>query len=493
MNKKVVIVGAGIAGLSAGIHACRNGYEAEIFEMHTQPGGLCTSWERKGYTFDGCIHWLVGTKPGSQFNRLWQEVCDIDKMEMLEDDRFISIEGDGGKTLHIYSDIDRLESHLLEYSPQDETVIKELAAAAKQMSQMEFPLDKPDELIKFWDLPIIMFKMLPMFKIMGKFSRVTIAEYLEQIKDPFLKEALGLLIPPGYSMISLLSTLASHHAGDAGFPKGGSLVFARSLEKRFTELGGKIHYGNPVSEILIENDRAVGLSLKDGRQVKADTVISASDLFHSTKELLKGKYTTDLIKDSFKNFATYSSVQVSLGLACDLSGEAKKLAVKFNKPISIGTEENLYLYVANYSFDPSLAPAGKSVVTGTLYSSFEPWSGSVKNRELYREKKEQLARQVVKAVEQRFPAAKDKVEAVDVATPYTFYRYTGVYKGAYMAWIVPPAAGRFKIPKQLPNLKDYYQIGQWVEPPAGLPGSMLTGRHVMQLICRRDDRVFRKN
>jgi len=492
VNKKILIIGAGIAGLSAGIHACRNGYETEIFEMHTLPGGLCTAWERKSYTFDGCIHWLVGTRPGSQFNRLWQEVCDIDKMEIIEDDKFISIEGTNRKALHIYSDIDRLESHLLEYSPQDEDVIKELTGAAKLMSRMEFPLDKPDELIKFWHIPLIMFKMLPMFKIMGKFSRVTIGEYLEQVKDPFLKEALGLLIPPGYSMISLLSTLASHHAGDAGFPKGGSLEFARSLEKRFTELGGKVHYGSPVSEIIIENDQAVGVSLADGRKVLADTVISSADLFHSTKDLLKGKYTTKLIKDSFKNLATYSSVQVSLGIDCDLSGEAKKLAVRLEKPISIGTEENHYLYISNYSFDPSLAPKGKSVVTGTLYSSFEPWSGLAKNREQYREKKEQLAGQVVKAVEARYPAAKGKVETVDVATPYSFHRYTGVYKGAYMAWIVPPASGRFKILKQLPDLKGYYQVGQWVEPPAGLPGSMLTGRHVIQLICRRDSRAFRK-
>ncbi len=70
MSKKILIIGAGMAGLSAGIHALRNGYDAEIYEMHNLPGGLCTAWDRKGYTFDGCIHWLVGTKPGSQFNRL---------------------------------------------------------------------------------------------------------------------------------------------------------------------------------------------------------------------------------------------------------------------------------------------------------------------------------------------------------------------------------------------------------------------------------------
>ena len=60
MGKKVIIIGAGIAGLSAGCYLRMNGYDTEIFELHTTPGGLCTSWERGNYIFDGCIHILAG-------------------------------------------------------------------------------------------------------------------------------------------------------------------------------------------------------------------------------------------------------------------------------------------------------------------------------------------------------------------------------------------------------------------------------------------------
>ena len=65
---------AGIAGLSAGCYGQMNGYKTRIFELHDKPGGLCTSWNRKGYTFDGCIEWLIGAKPGSAMNRIWQEL-----------------------------------------------------------------------------------------------------------------------------------------------------------------------------------------------------------------------------------------------------------------------------------------------------------------------------------------------------------------------------------------------------------------------------------
>ncbi|MFC2032127.1 oleate hydratase [Chloroflexota bacterium] len=60
MDKSIIIIGAGIAGLSAGCYSQMNGYRTRIFEMHTLPGGLCTSWKRKGYTIDAGIRFTSG-------------------------------------------------------------------------------------------------------------------------------------------------------------------------------------------------------------------------------------------------------------------------------------------------------------------------------------------------------------------------------------------------------------------------------------------------
>jgi phytoene dehydrogenase-like protein len=493
VSKKIVIIGAGMAGLSAGIHARRNGYETEIYEMHHLPGGLCAAWDRKGYTFDGCIHWLVGTKPGSQFNRLWREVGALEDEAVINREIFLTVEGEQGRVIHIYSDLDRLQEHLLECAPNDAEIIKSLVSAAKALATAEFPLEKPEELYKPWDLPLMLFKMMPYFKIMGQLSRISVAEYLKRFKDPLLREALSLIMPNGYSMISLASTLASLHSGDTGFPRGGSLKFARSLEKRYLDLGGKINYNARVSEVLVENGQAVGLLLEDGRRVDGDIVISAADLHLTAYELLKKKYLTAKIKDSFADLGHYTSVQVSLGVNCDLSGEAENVAVKLDQPIMLGSEKNNYIFLTNFAADSTLAIEGKTVVRTTLYSTYDYWEGLAKDKQRYREKKEQIADQVIKIVEKRFPAVRGKVEVVDVATPLTYNRYTGVWKGAYMAWIVPPDAGRFSIPKELPGLSNFYQVGQWVMPPAGLPGSMVTGRYAVQIICKRDKKRFRKN
>ncbi len=66
-QKSIIIIGAGIAGLSAGCYGQMNGYQTPIFELHDLPGGLCTAWKRKGYTFDGCIHYLIGSGGGQPF------------------------------------------------------------------------------------------------------------------------------------------------------------------------------------------------------------------------------------------------------------------------------------------------------------------------------------------------------------------------------------------------------------------------------------------
>ena len=74
MAKSVIIIGSGMGGLAAGIYGQVNGYTTRVFEMHTLPGGQCSSWKRAGFTFDGCLHHLFGCAPSSRIYELWEEV-----------------------------------------------------------------------------------------------------------------------------------------------------------------------------------------------------------------------------------------------------------------------------------------------------------------------------------------------------------------------------------------------------------------------------------
>jgi NAD(P)-binding Rossmann-like domain/Maltose operon periplasmic protein precursor (MalM) len=119
----MIIIGAGIAGLSTGRYAQMNGYQTTIFEMHTIPGGLCTAWRRDGYTFDINMHNFIGSRP-SPYTRMWE------KLGVLKGRRFHyhremgRIEG-RGKRLDLSIDPRQLEEQMLALSPENADLTRE--------------------------------------------------------------------------------------------------------------------------------------------------------------------------------------------------------------------------------------------------------------------------------------------------------------------------------------------------------------------------------
>ncbi len=86
--KRVIIIGAGMAGLTAGFYAAKNGFDTTIFEAHSLPGGLCTGWWRSGYYFEGCFHYirLLGTSKTSMFHKLWKDLGVLEKLRLVSQD-----------------------------------------------------------------------------------------------------------------------------------------------------------------------------------------------------------------------------------------------------------------------------------------------------------------------------------------------------------------------------------------------------------------------
>jgi phytoene dehydrogenase-like protein len=114
----MIIIGGGIAGLCAGVYARKSGFATQILEMHKIAGGLATAWKRGGYTFENCIHWLVGSKKGADLNGWWREVFDIDRITFY-DSPIQSMHEHRGRSITIHCDNDLLEKELLTKAPED--------------------------------------------------------------------------------------------------------------------------------------------------------------------------------------------------------------------------------------------------------------------------------------------------------------------------------------------------------------------------------------
>src|SRR5512135_421135 len=78
----------------------------------TIAGGMATAWKREGYTFENCIHWLVGSREGEELNAMWKEVCDIGRLDFYDGEIYQVIEK-GGQSLIVYRDVDRMEKEFL--------------------------------------------------------------------------------------------------------------------------------------------------------------------------------------------------------------------------------------------------------------------------------------------------------------------------------------------------------------------------------------------
>ncbi len=301
-----------------------------------------------------------------------------------------------------------------------------------------------------------------------------------------------LIIPlPDFPALWVLSLLQALDAKEAGWPEGGSLSLAASIEKRYRDLGGTIHYGARVSEILVEDDRAVGVRLSDGTEHRGDLVISAADGRSTLFGMLKGKYVTRNLSRVYETLPLYRPLmQVSFGVRRDLSAEPRLVTHGFPKPVQFGGTEVPFVFLNNYGFDPTMAPAGCSAVSVLFWSPFDYWEKLHQDRAGYTEEKRRVREDVTRWLESIYPGISADIEVVDVATPMTTVRYTGNYRASYEGWRPTAATMGTRIETRLPGLKGFSMIGQWTRPFAGLPTAAMDGRNAIEILCREEGRSF---
>ncbi len=493
---ELLIIGAGIAGLAAGCYAQMNGYRSQIFELHTLPGGLCTGWRRHGYLFDGAIRYLTGAGPRTNAHVVWQELGMVAGRRFHFYDEFTRYEAEDGRAFCLYTDPARLEAHLRALSPADEAPITDLLAALRALADFDLPVDlTPDDPQENLQLGLM---MLPFVGPLLKWKDVTVPEFARRFQDPLLRAGLAgffQFTPPDFPLLMMLLTLAQLANRSAGYPLGGSLDFALDLARRYTALGGEIHYDRRVAEILVTADRAVGLRLANGAEVRGEWVISAADARLTHYDLLGGRYLDEAHRRQYQVLPVSDSiVQVSLGVARDFAAEPPSLSFPLPHALRLGDQAVDRLVVKHYSFDPAAAPPGKAALTLWCPADYAYWKRLAADPARYAAEKEQVARTVIAGLETRFPGLGAQVEAVDVATPVTYERYTANWHGAIHGW----ALGQRKMAlmmgpgmhKTLPGLAGFYQIGQWVEPGGNVQLAAASGRDVVELLCREAGRPF---
>jgi phytoene dehydrogenase-like protein len=288
--------------------------------------------------------------------------------------------------------------------------------------------------------------------------------------------------------------LGFQHNKAAGYVLGGALELVRLLEERYRDLGGEIQFKTRVEKIIVENNKATGVKLADGTEHRADWIVSAADGRTTIFDMLDGKYVDDAIKSRYDNPNLFSPlIYIGLGVAdrCEeILPSIAGVSLPLETPITINGKEHDRLTVLNNSYDPNMAPEGKTVLKVIFETDYDYWEELYKDPEWYKEEKERIVDDVIDRLEKRFPGLASKVEMRDVATPMTWVRYTGNWRGSYEGWMFSAESFTSSMRKTLPGLENFYMAGQWVNPGGGMPTAAMSGNHTIQLICNEDKKKF---
>ncbi len=491
-QKSIAIIGAGIAGLSAGCYARMNGFDVDIYESHDGPGGMCTAWKRKDFIFDYCIHNLGGTSTKSGLHNVWRELGALEDRGVINHDEFVTIEVPEGETVHWYANLDRLGRHLKSISPEDAETIDEMIDAARRLA-------KADLFSMGLGGTARMLRALPHLSLLKRWSQVSIGQYAARLNSPVLQRALRHMMydVPGdeMPMIPVLMFTGGLGAGDLGWPIGGSLAFSEAVEKRFIDLGGRLHYKSKVERILVRHGRAVGILLADGVDRRADYIVSAADGYSTLYGMLDGKYLTEPIRhyyDSVGDVGPFGLI-VYLGLKGTRADAPHALTLVFDEPLDVGGIEQESVHVVYVGPDTGLAPAGKSVLKIEVQAKYSYWKER-RDADLkaYRDEKNRVADRIISRLEQRLPELREQIEVTDVCTPLTAERYTGNRFG----WQAGPATENVEevqrrgLSRTLPGLKGFYHVGQWADASLGVSTVAISGRNMVKHVCKTEGRKF---
>ncbi|MGO0122468.1 FAD-dependent oxidoreductase [Desulfothermobacter acidiphilus] len=480
----VLIVGSGIGGLTCGALLAREGYRVAVFEQHYLPGGYCSSFRRKGFTFNTGVAAVSGLWEKGPVRYL------LDDLGLRQEDLFIRNTSRfifKGRNIDVPPDLGGLIALLQGMFPAEARRIVDFFDTARKAYEEVYreaeiygaPL--PAELIAkvFGAKALLNYpREHPHFY---SWMNKTYKQFLdEHFKSESIKALLSALIgyvgtePDKTPAASALTAVVSYYLHGGYFPKGGALRFAGALKEYIEEHGGRVLLRHRVDRILVETSEA-----RAGREVQVRGIQVGDRTYESrvvvanvnAKTALLDLVGEEHLKPTFVRFIkglkmSPSVFMVFLGVDMDLS----------DYPVLIHNLDEGYGIVIGSNADPDLAPPGSASVTllaSASYHDFPP-----RGTPEYLQKKEELARALIKKAEKVIPGLSSHIIVKDAATPRTLEFYTGMPEGAIYAFDQSKDTRRpyFKTP-----IKGLYLASASTFPGGGIEAVVIAGR-----ICAND-------
>lgn len=477
---KVLIIGGGVAGLSAGIYARLHGHEAVVCEKHTIPGGNLTGWSRGEYHIDNCIHWLTGTNPSSALYEMWVELGALgDGIGVVQGNSLITCERDG-KSLSLYCSLDKIKAEMLALSPEDEREINRLINAIELVMALDHIAG--EDCNEGITLPRLLRGIGPALK----YYKLTTGQLAKRFKSPALQCFITGFWGNDFGAYALLFVFATYCGRNGALPKGGSLKMAERMTERFKSLDGALKLKKEAVHVNLDGNRAVSVVFADGSTESADYIVMTTDAAITFGKLLDRPMPEKLKKlyddPKMRRFSAYHTA-----FACDLAEIPFEGDLIFDVPkeyVDILHTEQVIL--REFSHEPSYAPEGKNILQ-TMTFCFEKDCNEFirlrrEDKEAYKAKKEQLSSILQMLIEEHCPSLRGRLTIIDVWTPASYERFIGSQVGSFMSFALPESHIPVCLDGSDTGVDNLLLATQWQQSPGGLPIAAECGKKAIETI-----------
>jgi prolycopene isomerase len=493
----VIIVGAGVGGLTAASMLVKAGLRVLILDRNPHPGGTAYIYYRKGFTFP------MGPL-GFSTPRLIRETLktlDGDDLQLLPVQyriKAIDLE------IPVSHTFPRMIEELTKPFPKEGKSIKQFF---KHMEEIVSAMQHPDNHLNR--------------SLLEETSKKSAFEYLSgMVNDGRLRRVLGSIgTQEPYSNLPLMAAMWNLMSNEKiWYPVGGMRAFCERLVRaavghRGNHQGaGEMKLGTEVSEIRVERGKVLGVTLKDGTRTESPAIISNADYKTTFITLLGPRSVPEEWHRAVSNAKqTKSVLQVCLGVdtsRVDLSSfnEADRLIYKRGSGNSSAAldgnseaihPENIADQELEISFwsknDRALGPEGAGVIvirTEAEHSHFIGYRPTWRNRHpIYQDVKMRFGRALTREAANVIPGLEKAILVMDVGTPLTFEEQGGRSGGAVAGWSWDYKDCQDYSPRELVRtpIQGLYMAGYQAFSTifmGGVPTAMESGKRAAQAVLQ---------
>ncbi len=489
-----VVIGAGIGGLVTASQLAAKGARVLVLERYLIPGGSGGAFQREGYTFDVGASMIFGFGEKGHTNLLTRALADVgERCDTIPDPSQLEYHMPGGLQIAVDRNYEQFIADLSARFPHEAIGIRRFYDTCWQVfncldAMPLLSLEDPAYLAKvFFKAPLAclgLARWLP-FNV-GAVARQHISD--EQLLKFIDIECFCWSVMPAdrTPMINAGMVFSDRHAGGINYPKGGVGVIAEKLVNGLERHGGAIRYKARVTDVVVENGQAVGVTLADGETIRARRVISnatrwdtfSGDVAESKPE---GQALVDAAHTPAKEqvwrrryVPSPSFLSLHLGVRAALIPEGTHCHHLLLEDWERMEDEQGVIFVSMPSLlDPDLAPEGHHIVHTFTPSSMQAWQGLSPSE--YRRKKEADAARLIHRLEAILPGLSGAISHQEIGTPRSHRRFLGRFQGSYGPIPAMQLPGLLPMPFNRTGVRHLYCVGDSCFPGQGLNAVAFSG------------------